>query len=491
VHSIGHGTITYAQPLGWGQDQGVVIVRHTFADGTAVLSFYGHLEPESIVLKAGDCVVRGDVIGRIGKPRSSPHLHFEIRDHLPTEPGRGYSPEEPALAGWKAPSPYIWQQRIAASPGVSWVRPLAGGETQGIGLLDEETYLILQDSELIALNVQDGTLRWRYRPSLRLYDALIHPADRRLYIVSVFGALQALRLSASAETGTHAAGPTPLEPVWEIELEDVIFPDLMPLPGGGVSLSVRQGGQGPSLIGVSPAGHKVWEKQAALWSSHWVLSGSHLLASGAGEEIWAIDQEGPTAPDTKAGGRLALTGEKALLSYDAEGVYRLDLSNGTAQLIYSLPGGFPGYRDIVVLQPDGIKPPDVAPPDDAAPSDGVILLTHKDAAGSSLTALDPNGALRWRRSYEPTLREQQQLLSFDGRIYLISQTYGLSFSQVTLFEIDVAHAELLRVFSGGSRNLTATDTWFEHVGEGRLLLHIGGTGLLALDTRAAGEALRP
>ncbi|HSG18603.1 MAG TPA: M23 family metallopeptidase, partial [Anaerolineae bacterium] len=44
VYSIGHGRVTYAAPNGWGRDQGVVIVRHTFADGRQVLSFYGHLE---------------------------------------------------------------------------------------------------------------------------------------------------------------------------------------------------------------------------------------------------------------------------------------------------------------------------------------------------------------------------------------------------------------------------------------------------------------
>ena len=79
VHSIGHGVVTYAEPNGWGRDKGVIIIRHTFPDGSRILSFYGHLHPPSVTLRLGDCVVRGDQIGQIGQPRSSPHLHFEIR----------------------------------------------------------------------------------------------------------------------------------------------------------------------------------------------------------------------------------------------------------------------------------------------------------------------------------------------------------------------------------------------------------------------------
>jgi murein DD-endopeptidase MepM/ murein hydrolase activator NlpD len=54
VYSIGHGTVIYAQPLGWGVDQGTLIVRHVFTTGRTILSFYGHLEPDSVVLDPGD-----------------------------------------------------------------------------------------------------------------------------------------------------------------------------------------------------------------------------------------------------------------------------------------------------------------------------------------------------------------------------------------------------------------------------------------------------
>ena len=120
VHSIGHGLVTYAQPLGWGRDQGVVILRHTYEDGREILSFYGHLDPDSVVLTPGECVARGEQVGKIGNPRGSPHLHLEVRTHLPYAPGTGYWTEAPTLAGWLPPSETIWNGRLAGSPGVLW-----------------------------------------------------------------------------------------------------------------------------------------------------------------------------------------------------------------------------------------------------------------------------------------------------------------------------------------------------------------------------------
>ena len=71
-YAIGHGRVVWAHPNGWGTDKGVIIIRHTFADGSAVLSFYGHMDPESVTLRAGECVVRGQHIANIGQPRTPP-----------------------------------------------------------------------------------------------------------------------------------------------------------------------------------------------------------------------------------------------------------------------------------------------------------------------------------------------------------------------------------------------------------------------------------
>ena len=130
VYSIGHGLVTYAQPLGWGRDKGVVIVEHTFADGRTVLSFYGHLDPESVLLTPGTCVQRGQLVGLIGQPRGFPHLHFEVRTQAPYQTLTGYWPEDPRTQGWLWPSQEVWAARVAAVPGVAWARPFAERGTQ-------------------------------------------------------------------------------------------------------------------------------------------------------------------------------------------------------------------------------------------------------------------------------------------------------------------------------------------------------------------------
>jgi hypothetical protein len=242
VYSIGHGQVTYAEPLGWGRDQGVVIVRHTFSDGSTVLSFYGHLDPESVTLDAGECVRRGESVGKIGNPRTSPHLHWEIRTHTPTAPDRGYAPQYPTLSGWLPPSQFVWQQRTVLSPGVLWMNPPAASEAKPIGMLDQDTFLLVQDEQLWALDIRDGSIRWQYQGARPTHDALIHPNGEILYQVSILGAVEALSLTDLQENGRPTATEgeyavpqtTPVEPIWRFELDQVILPSLLPLPGGGI-----------------------------------------------------------------------------------------------------------------------------------------------------------------------------------------------------------------------------------------------------------------
>jgi len=50
-------------------------------------------------------------------------------------------------------------------------------------------------------------------------------------------------------------------------------------------------------------------------------------------------------------------------------------------------------------------------------------------------------------------------------------------------------AELVRVFTGGSRSANATDTWVAPMKGTRLLIQIAGTGILSLDVEQAETAL--
>ncbi len=85
VYTVAHGIVVFAKDVraGWGN---VVIVRHNYRDTDgaikAVDSLYGHLE--SILVREGQQVRRGDQIGKIGNNRGmyDAHLHFEMHRNL-------------------------------------------------------------------------------------------------------------------------------------------------------------------------------------------------------------------------------------------------------------------------------------------------------------------------------------------------------------------------------------------------------------------------
>jgi hypothetical protein len=385
-----------------------------------------------------------------------------------------------------SPSAFIWRTRIAASPGVLWVRPPAKEATQAVGLLDADTFLVTQNEQLAAIDVRDGSLRWRYKSPVRAYDALIHPDRSTVYVASILGIVEAYPLPGGQDATAAERTTDPLEPMWRAGLEGVTFPALMPLPGGGVVICTER-----ALIGLSPTGQRLWERAAGPWSPDGILAGDRLIMAEAGGDVWTVQEDKVTPWDTEAGGRLAAgitgmgTAAAGVLSYDETGIHLLDPQNRSVELWYTLPGGFPGTGDIVVL-PWGSTPGATT----SMPA-GIVLATHKDRTGESLTTLTSDGALRWRRSYPGTLRERRDLLALDGRAFLVSQVQGITASEVAIYEIDVGNAELVRILYGGSRDPATADSWVAPAGKGRLLIHIAGTGLALLDTRAARLAIQP
>ena len=55
----------------------------------------------------------------------------------------------------------------------------------------------------------------------------------------------------------------------------------------------------------------------------------------------------------------------------------------------------------------------------------------------------------------------------------------------TCIWIDVEQGALTCILTGGSRSPRPSDTWALDAGGGRMLLHIGGTGMAMLDTHTA------
>lgn len=120
VAAMAKGRVTYSNPLGWGTEQGVVILEHIMPNGSQAFSVYGHMEElrGNTFPLVGTCVDAGDIIGSVGAPsRGRPHLHFEIRTFLASDGGPGYSPLSPLSQGWLNPLDFIhlWQTQIATN----------------------------------------------------------------------------------------------------------------------------------------------------------------------------------------------------------------------------------------------------------------------------------------------------------------------------------------------------------------------------------------
>jgi len=120
VHAAARGRVTYSDPAGWDTEKGVVIVEHTFPDGSIAYSVYGHMEQTDTIFfpTVGNCVEKGTVVGAIGWPsRGRPHLHYELRRFLPNDGGPGYVTDSPLTDGWYHPLDFteLWRTRL--SPG--------------------------------------------------------------------------------------------------------------------------------------------------------------------------------------------------------------------------------------------------------------------------------------------------------------------------------------------------------------------------------------
>jgi hypothetical protein len=467
VHSIGHGQVTYAEPLGWNADRGVVIVRHVFADGSTFLSFYGHLDPISVRLQAGACVQRGQEVGRIGRPRSPPHLHFEIRSHMPTQPGPGYWASDPIAAGWKPPSPTIWKQRMMTSPGVAWVWSEVNGRVGNLDTLGPATVIATTGRDVIGMGADDGSLQWRLAGLDRVDDAIISADGSTVYIVSQPGQLRAYQ-AARAREGTAAASAEPSSALlWEVKLSAVGMPALLPLPDGGVVVWAWQ-----RMLGVSAKGAVLWDRRLDASLSDWVAVEDGLILTTTGKEadLWTVDASGAKPWGLGLDGNLS-GGVGDLFVHDRESIYRLDPQNRSAEMFYAVPKAYPGLLDVLVLL------------------DGGLLVAHSDRSTSRLLTLDRGGAMRWQRAYDGVVAGQPRLLPLGDEVYVLFEVDRPTSATVALYALDLPVGGLVQLFDGGTSDPGPESTSLMAMDDGRVLINIRGAALVALDPQEARGAV--
>ncbi len=164
VSAVADGRVTYSAPSGWGRDGGVVILEHSFPDGSIAYSMYGHMMSTDVYPfpERFACVRAGDVVGAVGDVRPAPHLHFEIRTSSPDTPGAGYSPEVPTLLGNLQASKFITNWQTWLNPAHRWHLQLPDDTrpTAPPLLLNDGSMLVLTSDRIRYASV-DGRVLWR------------------------------------------------------------------------------------------------------------------------------------------------------------------------------------------------------------------------------------------------------------------------------------------------------------------------------------------
>ncbi len=453
VYSIGHGWVTYAEPEGWNRDKGVVIIRHILADGSTFLSFYGHLDPPSIVLEAGDCVQRGQQVGTIGRPRSFPHLHFEIRNHMPYAPGSGYWPGNPTQAGWLPPSQTIWQQRIASSLGVHWTRPFTN-TIQPIGQLDSNNFLLIRDSQLTNINLENGRLLPSHPITQTIAHAHLNDDQTQLFTVNRRGQLTAYQLPA-------------FRLLWQLDLEVSGTPQLLPIPGGAIAVAIWE-----SLWGVSQDGRLLWQKELRGRPFAWTTNDNQLIltTAGANHATWLISRSQSPIRTTSLTG-YPLSPDNDIWLHAEDGLYHLDPARAHPTLLYALP---PAY----LLQSHAVSLADTG-----------VLLAHADPHDHRLIAFNNDGSLRWQRSYKAITAIELQLLTLKDQAYLVTLEGSGAIRTLQIYAIDLQTAELTHIFSGGTRTAKPNQNWATATNN-TLLINIGGGHMFDLNPSLALEQIQ-
>jgi murein DD-endopeptidase MepM/ murein hydrolase activator NlpD len=465
VYSIGHGLVTHAAPYGWGADKGTVIIKHTFPDGSSVLSFYGHLDPPSVTLRAGECVMRGDKVGEIGEPRTPPHLHFEIRTIYPTQPTRGYVSVDPTDLGWKSPSQFIFDYRNRTSPGILWMQPSETTFSKALGTIGENAFIVANGSELVCIDLRDGKTLW-VESLVNSYPAFALDQNSPI-IYSVSRDRQASAIQIDDPLTQSQPAMNPIDVLWQTDVEGNGQPVIIPLPGVGTTISFRD-----KLLGLSTEGEILWEKAPFPTVEGWSISGESLLINVEGDMpgIWSLSSSGPILQvDGLSGQALNMDGKTWI--YNEDGIYLMSPEASSPRLLYPLPRAFPALGDMISL------------------SDGSVLVAHTDIFDRRLIAFHADGTIRWEYSYSDVLPGQPILLNVGEQPYIMSYSLSSSLSKYAIFAIDIEDAELIRVFEGAARRASPRATWGFALDETRILFNLGGRSILLLDAKSALESV--
>lgn len=451
VRAAARGRVTYSDINGWDTEKGVVIVEHTFPDGSIRYSLYGHMEQSDSYLfpLEGSCVERGSILGTIGWPsRGLPHLHYEIRDFLPNDGGPGYAQVNPLTLGWYHPFDFtlLWRARL---------NPATTG------------YATFQDYPILApVLLDNGLLVIASGDHLRAYT----PPTTALWNIQMEGVITGVAALPGGRVIAHSRSGQAIQiqdgrivATWDVEGRDEPFV----LWNEIVAFITSQGG----VAAYTPLGQMLWEVEGT-------GAGGRIVGFQSGAAGFAVAHR--------------IDGRTRWRAVDAAGNVVWDQSFARTPQFTPIASGWLLLDGTDILRIDGGGATTLA---NTAAAPGRASALTSDALGSiyiyagdgerTLLSLNPDGAIRWRVRY-PVALQLPPILTVGGGCLLYSLDDD---GMLNIFSTaDGALVNQIQLYAGGVQSNHPQARMLRVDSQDRILIGSGFLSLLALDGTILGSA---
>jgi outer membrane protein assembly factor BamB len=385
VRAAAAGRVTYSYPLGWGRDGGVIIIEHTFADGSIIYTQYGHItESEAITFPPRfSCVEAGEIIAVIGDARPAPHLHFEVRVASPDIPGPGYSRQDPFILGWRRPAQVIANQRAWLQPSHLWHLLKSTYDPAPPPLVLNDGSMLVIDGGLLRGVTVDGRVLWRVA------------LENRAVSIDGFQGSAYLTYANGDITRVDLEG-TPLER-WSLDFA----PQSPPFSLNGTPIYHTTDN---ALVGLNPDRREiVWRvDDVPAYSRVHVSDALIALVTASNDRLLLYSHEGALIDEAtlRDGAALATHPEGDLIVYSQGGLWHVDAEGVWSEYLLDAPEG--GGTSAVTLLEDG----------------RLYLLD-----GPNVYAYTAEGVLDWEARLPLEITGQAEMTAY-GNGLVITSTHG-------------------------------------------------------------------
>jgi outer membrane protein assembly factor BamB len=156
---------------------------------------------------------------------------------------------------------------MAYAPGVAWLRPLEGN-IKPVGQMAADSFIVLQDGQLLALAVDDGRVLQQFTDAeeTEIAAALLLSEQARLLTATRGGQVTAYALPE-------------FSPIWQTDEISTGIPSLLPLGDAGVVAAV-----GTQLFALSADGELLWQEELPSRPLAWAETDRQLILTTTGSE---------------------------------------------------------------------------------------------------------------------------------------------------------------------------------------------------------------